>query len=66
MKKKWIASITFTMVLGIGITIYCLFFEQNKLSGVTSNGNGRSRILKKGKINIGMALFRRKRVKIRS
>ncbi|MCY8613021.1 hypothetical protein [Bacillus haynesii] len=38
MKKKWIASIIFTMVLGIGITIYCLFFEQNKLSGATSNG----------------------------
>ncbi|MCJ2148204.1 hypothetical protein [Bacillus sp. B19-2] len=38
MKKKWIASIAFTMILGIGITIYCLFFEHNKLSGVTSNG----------------------------
>ncbi|MCY9278143.1 hypothetical protein MOF38_09660 [Bacillus haynesii] len=38
MKKKWIALISFTIVLGIGITIYCLFFEHNRLSGVTSNG----------------------------
>ncbi|WVP33820.1 hypothetical protein V2175_03545 [Bacillus licheniformis] len=38
MKKKWIASIAFTMMLGIGITIYCLFFEHSKLSELTSDG----------------------------